>query len=499
MINLRLIILSALFLLLISCQDGARERFPEGKKLAQQYCVSCHSVPGPEALSKDLWEQILPRMGARLGINFTQAEAGYYQALRQVDMNPTAPALSQEEWEAIKSYYLANSPDTLPAFTTQIADEELTLFRPQQIEVSADLPAASLVRFDSTGFWYGDARKNLVYHYEPGSGERRMYQAVSAPSDIHPTENGFYLLTMGDIFPNDFYQGELLRFTEGNDPEVILDSLNRPVRMRSSDLNGDGRPDFVVCNFGHLTGSLDWYENTVNGYRRHVLRPEPGALNAEIYDFDGDGNKDILALMAQGKEGFYLYLGDGAGNFREQQIYSFPSYYGSSYFELKDMNGDGRPDIVYANGDTGDYNYPALKPYHGIHILIQNDNLEFEEAASFPVHGPFNTMAEDYDLDGDIDLAVTSYFPDFENTPRESFLFLENQGNLSFKAKSLPAAIWGNWLTADRADYDQDGDIDILLGNGPVIRSKVDPEIAQIWRQHPNSVILLENTAADNK
>ncbi len=477
----------------VSCSDSPGVKYPEGEQLASKYCGSCHSVPGPEALSSDLWMQILPRMGARLGRNFTQQEAGHYQALSVLGMNVSEPAITNEDWEMLRAYFLANSPETLPYSATEISPEPLKLFKSHLISISNQKPAASLVRFDSTGFWYGDALQNKIYFHDLKTSASSEFTVSGAPADILLNEHSFSVLTMGNIFPNDDQNGQLLTFNENSDPSVTLNSLSRPVRVIQEDLNGDDQPDLLICGFGHLKGSLDWYEKTDEGYEKHTLRSEPGAIKAVVDDLNNDGSKDILVLMAQGQEGFYVYMGDGQGKFRERSVYSFPSYYGSSYFELKDMNNDGLLDIIYSNGDTGDYDYPALKPYHAVRILLQQDSLNFSEAFSFPMHGPFNAMAEDYDQDGDIDIAVTSYFPDFENTPEEGFLILENQGGMEFVAKSLPESSWGNWLSADRADFDHDGDIDIILGNGPVIRSKVNPAVGRLWQEHMNSVILLEN------
>ncbi len=437
-------------------------------------------------------------MGARMGRNFTQEENRQYQKLNEVQLAPASALLSKEEWDWIQSYYLLESPDTLPAFITDISSQENKLFKARPLRISNDPPAASLVKFslDGNDVWYGDAERNIVYRYNIASGTSDTYPVSGAPSAIIESSDHFDILTMGDIFPNDLYEGTVVRF-QGPDNSTLLTQLPRPVDLRKVDLNNDGLEDFIVSGFGFLKGSLSWYEKTADGYSEHLLSAEPGAIRTEILDLNDDGNLDILALMAQGKEGFFAYLGDGAGNFTEKLLYTFPSYYGSSYFELADMNGDGKPDIVYANGDTGDYDYPALKPYHAIRILIQKAPMTFEEEYVFPIHGPFSTMADDYDMDGDLDLAVISYFPDYAHTPDESFLILENKGDMSFEASSLSISTSGKWLTADRGDFDKDGDVDILLGNGPFMQSTVPSNISRTWQQQPADVMLLENLSID--
>ena len=44
----------------------------------------------------------------------------------------------------------------------------------------------------------------------------------------------------------------------------LFDKLARPVQIAEADLNKDGKQDYIVCEFGNLTGALSWMENWVN-------------------------------------------------------------------------------------------------------------------------------------------------------------------------------------------------------------------------------------------
>jgi hypothetical protein len=88
------------------------------------------------------------------------------------------------------------------------------------------------------------------------------------------------------------------------------------------------------------------------------------------------------------------------------------------------------------NGDNGDY--PAvLKPHHGVRIYLNDGKNAFEEHYFFPLNGAFKALAEDFDLDGDLDIAVISMFPDFEGRPEEGFVYLENKGEMQFNASTI--------------------------------------------------------------
>ena len=62
--------------------------------------------------------------------------------------------------------------------------------------------------------------------------------------------------------------------------------------------------------------------------------------------------------------------------FRKETIYQAPHpAYGSTGIQLVDLDGDGRVDVLYTNGDVFDDN--ILKPYHGIHWLQNQGRFPF--------------------------------------------------------------------------------------------------------------------------
>jgi hypothetical protein len=246
--------------------------------------------------------------------------------------------------------------------------------------------------------------------------------------------------------------------------------------------------DYLVCEFGHLTGALTWMENKGGGrYVRHIIRSYPGAIKAYIQDVNKDGLPDLWVLFAQGEEGIFLFTNKGNGEFDQKQLLRFEPIFGSSYFELDDFNKDGYPDILYTCGDNADYS-PALKPYHGLYIFLNDGHNNFKQQYFFPMYGCFKAIARDFDGDGDLDIAAISFFADYNRHPEESFIYLQNTGGLEFHPYSIPHTSSGRWLTMDAGDIDGDGKTDLIIGNFSIAPASIKGEAD--WKKGPAFIVL---------
>jgi hypothetical protein len=200
----------------------------------------------------------------------------------------------------------------------------------------------------------------------------------------------------------------------------------------------------------------------------------------------------VLVLMGQGQEGIFLFLNQGRGRFAGQALLRFPPVYGSSYLDVADFNHDGFPDLVYTNGDNADFSF-SLKAYHGIRIYLNDGQNQFRQAFFYPLHGATKVIPEDFDQDGDLDLAAIAFFPDYARQPQESFVYLENKGGLRFDAATFANSGAGHWLTMDAGDLDQDGDADLVLGASLQTPAYVPPAIRSGWFAGGVSILVLRN------
>lgn len=452
------------WLLLVNCLEPDKQFKDEdsatGYKLAQQYCQSCHLLPQATDLNKTTWTDfVLPKMGALLGY--------HTMGMNRYIKKEANPVLSAEEWDKIRHHFISEAPDSLIDTSNRkkilIGLSDFEIFNGPKLSPH---PLTTFIAFGSEPqeLIAGDGMVPAVYNTSMGK-QPEQYPAGVGTAHIE-IDSVWYILTMGVLQPSDSRMGTLKQYNPRTNTEtVILDSLQRPVHFVRADLNQDSRMDIVLAEFGNETGRLSWFEQQADGsYIRHILRPLPGAIRIVITDWDKDHKPDILALMAQGDEGIYLYKNLGSGKFTETALIKFPAVYGSNYFELADFNGDALPDLVITNGDNGDYP-PLLKPYHGIRIFQNHGNNKLDQMAFLPMNGVIKAMAADYNLDGIQDLAAISFFPDTEKTPEEAFILWYGQPGGSFNPVSFPMAKNGKWLTMDRADMDGDGDPDLVIGH----------------------------------
>lgn len=127
--------------------------------------------------------------------------------------------------------------------------------------------------------------------------------------------------------------------------------------------------------------------------------------------------------------------------------------------------------------------------------MYLNDGINhFKEDYFFPLYGATRVLARDFDEDGDMDLVVCAYFPDFEGGSDDAFIYLDNQNGETFTMHRAESGSQGRWITADAGDYDRDGDIDILLGSFTHTPTPVPMNIKQIWNvPEAPDLLLLRN------
>lgn len=358
---------------------------------------------------------------------------------------------------------------------------------------------------DQNTIVYADAKQDYS-SIEIMDSRFGLIQRLSVPAPVaHLAYVGDTILAtlMGQFTPTDSPAGSVVKiFRQRAGAEYTgfcseLKQLQRPLHTSVADLNQDGRPDLVVCEYGNHTGNLAWYENMGHRkYHRHVLFALPGASKTLIRDFDGDGLPDVMALKVQGDEGVDIHFNQGNGRFKRKRILRFSPLFGSVSIRLQDVNMDGYEDLLYVNGDNADYSM-IEKPYHGVRIFMNDGENNFKEEYFFALNGAYDAISADFDQDGDQDILAIAFFPSEAHLDR-GVVYLENttkgEGKTSFRPFSVPGTEGGRWIKMDVNDLNGDGKPDaMLLSFTGMPLGNISDEQYRIWLRSP-SVLHLRNT-----
>lgn len=474
----------------------------KNKALFNAHCGSCHRVPNPENIPKDIWENsVLPEMAARMGYRYNGYDPYQYKSPEEtlhLDLSKAYPekaTIDSATWRGIHQYIISQAPDSIPVERTRKnRNKNLTQFSVRIIETTKPgVPIITAIQYDTVGhlFTTADAKGNIQQFPTPDVIITKHYN--SAVTDYVHRGNDLFVTEVGILNPSEVPMGIFTKTAFGVS-DTIASKLHRPVFTEIVDLNNDGTDEYLICEFGHHTGQLLLIELQDSAYVKTSLHSLPGATNIEIADMDQDGKEDIVVLFSQGNEGVFIFYQESDLQFRSEQIIRLPSEYGSSWFDLIDYDSDGDLDIVTTNGDNADYSV-FLKPYHGVRLFLNDGTETFEQKWFYPTYGASRVLADDYDQDGDVDFAVTALFNDTENAPDEGFIYLENRysSQFEFQPYTLKGKFTNGWLTMAKGDYDQDGDVDILIGSFNVKGLRESTSIFSPVQKDSVHLILLEN------
>jgi hypothetical protein len=444
----------------------------EGEILAKKYCNTCHKYPEPALIDQESWQKhVLPSMAQRLGIKV-------YSEDMYINTPDAKSLISYDNWVKIVAFYKANAPQKLkPAKHTIQPVNNWAYFKLVKPVTNVSVATTTLVSFDtiSKHIYTSDMMTSSLYQWSNKLALQKTAKFASSAVDAKFSRDAkgnargaFTFIGSFDAF--DRQTGQLKDIDLNNIKSTasinsIAGQLNRAVQSATADFNKDGLADWVVCQFGHNLGELSLFTQAAGGaFNKTAIRKITGPTNVTIGDFNNDGWPDVMCLFAQGDEGLWMFLNNHKGGFTTKNLLRFPPVYGSTSFQLVDMNNDGKPDVLYTCGDNSDYSR-VLKPYHGVYIFLNQGDFKFKQACFYPINGATKAIAADFNGDKKMDIAVIAFFSDLKNNPAEGFTYLEQTKSMQFTANNIPIDKLGRWICMDVKDYNGDGKPDIILGN----------------------------------
>jgi FG-GAP-like repeat/Bacterial Ig-like domain (group 3)/FG-GAP repeat len=188
------------------------------------------------------------------------------------------------------------------------------------------------------------------------------------------------------------------------------------------DVNGDGVPDLVVTNqcaegggcfnqslgvVSVLLGNGDGTFQAAVPYSTHAAV----ANSVAIGDVNGDGIPDLVVANECMESGsacigaMSLLLGNGDGTFQPPVVFSSGGV-DASLVVIKDVNGDGKPDLVVSNNSSSN----TADSLGEVSILLGNGDGTFQTPAPYSSGGfqATSVAISDVNGDGNLDLVVSN-------------------------------------------------------------------------------------------
>ena len=327
-------------------------------------------------------------------------------------------------------------------------DSVAVIWPDSRMQVLKNVKAGQMLELD-----YAKASANAPVNYPKVGNE-----AVNAPLFTALNSSGIDFQHKDELYIDFKIQPLLPHLPSQNGPGIAV-----------GDVNGDGLDDFYVGGAFNQSGRV-YVQDKQRRFRSKALvagqkyEEDMGTL---LFDADGDADQDLYVVSGSNEfeagSRYYqdrLYMNDGKGNF-SLNIGALPAIPASgSTVNATDFDRDGDLDLF-----VGGRLSPGAYPVAGESSILRNEGGRFVEATQQVcaeiknVGMVTSALWTDFDQDGWVDLIVAGEWMPI-------VFYKNNQGKLvDVSAQTGLKNTTGWWNSIASGDFDEDGDMDYVLGN----------------------------------